>query len=90
MAAIVDLFGEGNIHGKNGEKVNVKQHFAGKTVGIYFSAHWCPPCRDLTPVSPEFYNKHHQAKNFEIIFVSSDKSGGEFEEYYNEMPWYGF
>ena len=59
----------------------------GKTVGIYFSAHWCPPCRGFTPKLAEFYKKYHTEKNFEIVFVSSDKNEGEFQEYYKEMPW---
>lgn len=59
----------------------------GKTVGLYFSAHWCPPCRGFTPKLAEFYKKHHTEKNFEIVFVSSDKNDAEFQEYYKEMPW---
>lgn len=58
-----------------------------KTVGLYFSAHWCPPCRGFTPKLAEFYKKLHAEKNFEIVFVSSDKNEGEFQEYYKEMPW---
>merc|ERR1712130_667492 len=29
-----------------------------KYVGIYFSAHWCPPCRGFTPVLAESYNAY--------------------------------
>lgn len=57
---------------------------------IYYSAHWCPPCRSFTPKLVDFYNaassKHD---NFEIIFVSSDRSEEAMEEYMREtgMPW---
>lgn len=59
----------------------------GKTVGLYFSAHWCPPCRGFTPKLAEFYKKHHAEKKFEIVFVSSDRTEGDFGEYYKDMPW---
>lgn len=61
---------------------------AGKTIGIYFSAHWCPPCRGFTPDLVKTYN-HLQAagKPFEIVFVSSDRDEAAFREYHAEMPW---
>ncbi|EQC39512.1 hypothetical protein SDRG_02951 [Saprolegnia diclina VS20] len=63
--------------------------FAGKTiVGIYFSAHWCPPCRGFTPVLSETYAEilADDHKEFELIFVSSDRDEGGFNEYYGDMP----
>jgi nucleoredoxin len=60
---------------------------AGKTIGIYFSAHWCPPCRGFTPKLAEMYKTTFQAKGLEIVFVSSDKDEEAFKEYHAEMPW---
>jgi len=59
----------------------------GKVLGLYFSAHWCPPCRGFTPKLAEWYTKNLQAKGMEIIFISSDKDEGAFKEYYKEQPW---
>jgi nucleoredoxin len=60
----------------------------GKVLGIYFSAHWCPPCRGFTPVLIEKYNALKKAgKNIEIIFASSDRDNASFVEYFAEMPW---
>ena len=56
---------------------------AGKTIGVYVSAHWCPPCRAFTPVLAQFYADYKKLNpNFEIIFVSSDKSEAEFWDYF--------
>jgi nucleoredoxin len=60
---------------------------AGKTIGVYFSAHWCPPCRGFTPKLAEMYEKTFKAKGLEIVFVSSDKDEAAFKEYFGEMPW---
>ena len=62
-----------------------------KAVGLYFSAHWCPPCRGFTPKLAEWYNdfkKSDKAAEMEMIFVSSDKDDASFKEYYGEMPWH--
>ncbi|KAK8790894.1 hypothetical protein WA158_005525 [Blastocystis sp. Blastoise] len=60
----------------------------GKYIGVYFSAHWCPPCRRFTPTLRKTYNSLiQQGKNFEIIFVSSDSDLHSFQEYFDSMPW---
>nr|XP_013812068.1 PREDICTED: nucleoredoxin [Apteryx mantelli mantelli] len=57
-------------------------------VGVYFSAHWCPPCRSLTRVLVESYRKIKEAgQKFEILFVSADRSEDSFKQYFSEMPW---
>jgi len=85
MASFVQTFGE-KLTSKSGT-VDTAAALDGKTVGIYFSAHWCPPCRGFTPKLAEYYTKDLKQKGLEIVFVSSDKDEGAFKEYYNDMPW---
>jgi hypothetical protein len=70
----------------NGNKVDVRS-LQGKIIGLYFSAHWCRPCRDFTPKLVEFRNTN--AKDFEVIFVSSDRSAADQQKYMQEsgMNW---
>lgn len=58
-------------------------------LGIYFSAHWCKPCRGFTPKLAKVYEKlvGSGGKQLEILFASSDKSAAQFSEYLAEMPW---
>ena len=61
-----------------------------KLIALYFSAHWCGPCRKFTPQLVEFYNRvAPQHPDFEIILVSDDRSQFGFETYLREanMPW---
>ncbi|XP_010553606.1 PREDICTED: probable nucleoredoxin 1 [Tarenaya hassleriana] len=73
--------------GKDGLKVRVSD-LVGKHILLYFSAHWCPPCRGFTPKLVEVY-KQIKARDeaFELIFISSDRDQASFDEYYSEMPW---
>jgi nucleoredoxin len=61
-----------------------------KYTALYFSAHWCPPCRMFTPKLVEWYNEF-KAKDpdFELVFVSSDRDQAAMEEYMkgDKMPW---
>ena len=82
---VLELIPE-NLKGKDGQ---VK--FSPKNApffGLYFSAHWCPPCRGFTPKLINFYDVVNKTqKQIEIIFVTSDKSEAEFNEYFGSMPW---
>jgi thiol-disulfide isomerase/thioredoxin len=55
-------------------------------VVLYFSAHWCPPCRSLTPQLAQTYLAKGDG-SIAVVFVSADKDQKSFEEYYTEMPW---
>ena len=76
---------------RNADKKKVSTDaLAGKTVGIYFSAHWCPPCRAFTPELVKFHKMVvTEGKPFEIVFVSSDRDKSSMYDYMDEMdmPW---
>jgi nucleoredoxin len=75
--------------GAGGAAQPTTEALAGKeVVALYFSAHWCPPCRGFTPKLAGYYKDIVAAgKSLEIVFVSSDKDQGSFDEYFGEQPW---
>lgn len=61
-----------------------------KYTALYFSAHWCPPCRMFTPKLVEWYKEFKKTHpNFELVFVSADRDQAAMEGYIKEagMPW---
>lgn len=75
-------------NGSSGYKEVNSLTVAGKVVFLYFSAHWCPPCRQFTPMLIAFYKQMKDlGKPLEVIFVSLDKSSKEFKGYFKSMPW---
>jgi len=58
-------------------------------VMLYFSAHWCPPCRQFTPKLIDLYNKlkKDETKNMELVFCSLDNDEDQYKEYTSDMPW---
>ncbi|XP_054009014.1 nucleoredoxin-like isoform X2 [Hylaeus anthracinus] len=56
--------------------------------GVYFSAHWCPPCKAFTPQLVDTYQRiRERGHDFEVIFVSSDRSEESYNVYIESMPW---
>ncbi|XP_073010070.1 LOW QUALITY PROTEIN: probable nucleoredoxin 1 [Typha latifolia] len=71
----------------SGDQVNVSS-LDGKIVGLYFSASWCGPCHRFTPKLVKVYNElSSKGSNFEVVFVSADKSEDLFDTYFSSMPW---
>ncbi len=61
-----------------------------KFVALYYSAHWCGPCRRFTPDLVAAYREIKAAHpEFELVFVSSDRDEGSMKKYMSEagMPW---
>mmetsp|Transcript_49528 Transcript_49528/g.105225 ORF Transcript_49528/g.105225 Transcript_49528/m.105225 type:complete len:784 (+) Transcript_49528:204-2555(+) len=94
---LVDLLGPTIISNKEGGEISVADIArTKKTVVLYFSAHWCPPCRGFTPALSEAYAQYKGGKNgqqeedgdddaFELVFVSSDSDAESFRDYHLEM-----
>jgi nucleoredoxin len=88
-AALEALLGN-KIIGKDTEQDSLASSLANKkNIILYFSAHWCPPCRGFTPVLSEAYAEYKKrtgdAADAELLFVSWDKDDESFNEYHNEM-----
>ncbi len=86
--SFLSLFGTNLVNAKM-ETVSAT-NLVGKKVGVYFSAHWCPPCRAFTPVLVGFYEKlKAEGKAFEIVFMSADRTKKDMAAYMKDMkmPW---
>eukprot|EP00672_Neobodo_designis_P019981 CAMPEP_0174828962 /NCGR_PEP_ID=MMETSP1114-20130205/1631_1 /TAXON_ID=312471 /ORGANISM="Neobodo designis, Strain CCAP 1951/1" /LENGTH=523 /DNA_ID=CAMNT_0016062695 /DNA_START=59 /DNA_END=1631 /DNA_ORIENTATION=+ len=58
-----------------------------REVALYFSAHWCPPCRQFTPKLAGVYKALKEAgrTDLEFVFVTSDQSAAEAASYHKTM-----
>lgn len=66
--------------------ISISEALAGKEyILLYVSAHWCPPCRQFTPM---LINWYQQMRRFvEIVFLSADHDENSFISYFASMPW---
>ena len=58
----------------NADGKKMKPGFKNHYILLYYSAKWCPHCRKFTPKLVEFYNANHAVKDFEVFFISGDKT----------------
>jgi nucleoredoxin len=85
-SVVVDWIGSTLVSGKGKTSVPTSDALSGKLVAFYFSAHWCPPCRQFTPLLNSIYlGWQKESKPIEIVFVSSDQDDESFSEYFDSM-----
>ncbi|XP_068127551.1 nucleoredoxin-like protein 2 [Hyperolius riggenbachi] len=95
----MDIFSGRILVNKDGEKVDPEEALQNKIVGLYFAAGWCSHCKDFTPVLCDFYAELVEEANppaqFEIVFISSDKSAEDMVDHMHAMhgdwlalPWH--
>jgi len=81
---------------RNGQKepVPLADALGGKEfVLLYASAHWCPPCRQFTPMLANFYKSPNNrvsggGRATEIVFLSCDHDEDGFISYFQQShPW---
>eukprot|EP00486_Rosalina_sp_Unknown_P006390 CAMPEP_0201574984 /NCGR_PEP_ID=MMETSP0190_2-20130828/19864_1 /ASSEMBLY_ACC=CAM_ASM_000263 /TAXON_ID=37353 /ORGANISM="Rosalina sp." /LENGTH=158 /DNA_ID=CAMNT_0048004019 /DNA_START=85 /DNA_END=561 /DNA_ORIENTATION=+ len=54
-------------------------------IGLYFSAHWCPPCRGFTPILKKTWDQWKKdGHKIQIIFGTRDQDKKAFESYFKE------
>jgi hypothetical protein len=59
------------------------------SIGLYFSADWCPSCTAFTPFLTHFYNDRQLdgiLAPFEVVLVSQCKSKHATEHFFSSMP----
>lgn len=79
-----------SLKGKNLAPHNREAILGARYYAIYYSAHWCPPCRGFTPELVKAYSSlKARYPDFEVIFVSSDNDQDAMRNYMSEykMPW---
>jgi nucleoredoxin len=85
FASLEELLGTELVDAK-GDKVETSS-LEGKVIGLYFSAEWCGPCKMFTSELVKFRDRNDE--KFEVVFVSSDRSGEDQQGYMKDydMEW---
>jgi nucleoredoxin len=87
LKAFKEMIGD-NIFNKAGATNYDSVASSAKIVCLYFSAHWCGPCRAFTPALATAYkDMRNKGCAIQIFFCSYDNSEADYKEYYSSMPW---
>ena len=74
------MFGSLELLDKAGNACHLNKY---DVVLLYFSAHWCPPCRAFTPLLRTFYESLPPG-SVKVVFVSRDHEKKEFDAYFQQ------
>lgn len=82
------ILGNATVLSNSGNERKIKDILEQNSViGLYFSAHWCSPCRAFTPILAKCYEEWKTTSSIEIIYVFSDNDKDEYKEYVAKHPW---
>ena len=88
---LVSTLGEKLRKGENAENEVDTAGAVGQSqfVGVYFGAHWAPPCRKFTHSLKKNYEEANKdGQKLEIVFCSQDGNHAAFKRNFNDMEWY--
>ncbi|CAF3933953.1 unnamed protein product [Rotaria magnacalcarata] len=74
----------------NSDEIDIKNIWKSdiKSIGFYFTVHWCLPGHSFTRELTEFYEEAQTKRDpFHIIYISCDEEEESFNDYRSEMPW---
>lgn len=71
-------------------KVSSQNVLRAEFLGLYFSASYCPPCREFTPLLQRFFEDVNSQYNIiDIVFCSKDRTEADFIDYFtNHHIWH--
>ena len=85
---VVELFAGASLLDQYGNAVDVERALVGRITLLYFSAGWCEPCKQFTPVLKDFYVQvrglPNGSRELEVLFVSNDKAPEEMAKHHRE------
>jgi nucleoredoxin len=80
---------------RKGQSKSTEELLSSKTaVGLFFTASWCTPCREFTPILSMVYRNMflNQYKDLsmkdrmEIVMISLDRQENAFRDYHRQTP----
>lgn len=84
----IQLFGDRLMN--SARETVATEELEGKKIALFFTAGWCPPCRQFTPMLIEAYNAWRSDDvPIEVVLVSWDRSVVDMIRYMRQsrMPW---
>jgi thiol-disulfide isomerase/thioredoxin len=88
-SSIIELLGTQGFVDKDGNTHELQATLRKHEYWIfYFGGSWCGYCLQFRPQLQRFYDSAKEAKkDVEIVYISSDKDQGAFDDYLKKMDW---